>query len=307
MLKRTIKIAIVSLLWLSLGLHAQTTRKVPQRPAPATASGPNILERHYRVGENLNYLMKGVNEGRRYEATAKATVKRNTEGTFFEEFIWTGLTMNGKNVPIPPEAGFFQDVSLALDYNMSLPDFGKVPMLVGPVLDLMTFYVDLQLAARQENLAHPGDHAYVKVGGANSWADGRYVLEGEDSLDFDITLEKVNTAEHTAELLVKHVPPAQPGITVPAEWMRKRVADTPNNWMEVHKDDQGKYVAAVGKETFDVRIQVDLTDGKILSASMNNPVDTIERTCSNEDLTDCGAAQPHHILRQVELTLQTIK
>lgn len=304
MFKNTVKIATISLLWLSLGLHAQTTRKASPRPAPAPASAPNILERRYRVGETLNYVMKGVNEGRRYEATAKAVVKRNTEGTFFEEFIWTGLTMNGRNVPIPPEAGFFQDVSLALDYGMSIPDFGKVPMLVGPVLDLMTFYVDLQLAARQETLAHPGGHAYVKVGGANSWADGRYVLEGEDSLDFDITLEKVNTAEHTAELLVKHVPPAQPGITVPAEWMRKRVADTPNNWMEVHKDDKGKYVAAVGKETFDVRIQVDLSDGKILSATMNNPVETIERTCSNEDLTDCDEARPHHILRQVELTLQ---
>lgn len=302
MFKHTIKIATISLLWLSLGLHAQTTRKASQHPA--TASAPNILERRYRVGETLNYGMKGVNEGRRYEATAKGVVKRNTDGTFFEEFTWTSLTMNGKNVPIPSEAGFFQDVSLALDYGMSIPDFGKVPMLVGPVLDLMTFYVDLQLAARQETLAHPGDHAYVKIGGANSWADGRYVLEGEDSLDFDITLEKVNTAEHTAELLVKHVPPAQPGITVPAEWMRKRVADTPNNWMEVHKDDKGKYVAAVGKETFDVRIQVDLSDGKILSATMNNPVETIERTCSNEDLTDCDEARPHHILRQIELTLQ---
>jgi len=305
MFNHTIKIATIGFLWLSLGLHAQTTHKTPQRPAPAPTSASNILERRYRVGETLNYVMKGVNEGRRYEATAKAVVKRNTEGSYFEEFTWTGLTMNGKNVPLPPEASnFFQDVSLALDYGMSIPDFGKVPMLVGPVLDLMTFYVDLQLAARQGTLGHPGDHAFVKVGGANSWADGRYVLEGEDSLDFDITLEKVNTAEHVAELLVKHVPPAQPGITVPVEWMRKRVADTPNNWMEVHKDDKGKYVAAVGKETFDIHIQVDLSDGKILSATMNNPVETIERTCSDENLTECDEAKPHHILRQIELTLQ---
>src|SRR5947209_7514860 len=305
MFNHTIKIATIGFLWLSLGLHAQTTHKTPQRPAPAPTSASNILERHYRVGETLNYVMKGVNEGRRYEAHATAVVKREAEGTFFEEYTWTSLAMNGANVALPPQAAdFHQEVSLALDYGMSIPDFGKVPVLVGPVLDLMTFYVDLQLAARQGTLAHPGDHAYVKAGGANSWADGRYVLEGEDSLDFDITLEKVNTAEHVAELLVKHVPPAQPGITVPVEWMRKRVADTPNNWMEVHKDDKGKYVAAEGKETFDVHIQVDLSDGKILSATMNNPVDTIERTCSDEYLMECDEAKPHHILRQIELTLQ---
>jgi len=285
-------------LCLSPVLHGQAARKPQKKTAPA----PNLLERHYRLGETLNYVMKGVNEGRRYQAHARAVVKRDAEGRPYEEYTWTGLNMNGADVALRA-SDFHQDVSLALDYNMSIPDFGAVPMLVGPVLDLMTFYVDLQLAARQD-LARAGDHSYVKVNGANSWADGRYVLQGEDSIDFDITLEKLDAAGHTATLLVKHVPPAQPEISLPAEWMRKPVADTPNNWMEVHKDDQGKYVAAVGKEAFDVHIQVDLSDGKILSATMNNPVETVERTCADEALTHCGEARPHHILRQVELALQ---
>jgi hypothetical protein len=298
MIKKNIIALCCILLWLCPALHGQATRKTPKKTLPA----PSLLERHYRLGETLNYVMKGVNEGRRYEAHARAVVKKDTDGTVYEEYVWTGLKMNGADVPLPA-SDFRQDVSLALDYNMSIPNFGTVPMLVGPVLDLMTFYVDLQLAERQD-LAHAGDHVYVKVNGANSWADGRYVLMGEDSLDFDLTLEKVDTAAHVATLLVKHVPPAQPEINVPADWMRKPVADTANNWMEVHKDDQGKYVAAVGKETFDVHIQVDLNDGKILSATMNNPVQTIERTCSDEALTNCGEAKPHNILRQVELTLQ---
>jgi hypothetical protein len=282
-------------------LQAQAAHQKKQTAPPVST----LLDRHYHPGETLNYVMKGVNQGRRYEAHAKCVVKQDPSSPFYEECSWSNLSMNGNAVPLPPTNNdFHQDVSLALDYNMGLPDFGKVPVLIGPVLDLMTFYVDLQLAARQGTLARAGDHTYVKVGGANSWADGRYVLKGEDSIDFDITLEKVEPSEHTAELLVKHVPPAQPGITLPAEWMRKPVADTPNNWVEVSNNQQGKYVTAVGKETFDVRIKVDLTDGKMLSATMDNPVETMERECSDQALTNCGEPKPHHILRQVELMLE---
>jgi hypothetical protein len=38
-------------------------------------------------------------------------------------------------------------------------------------------------------------------------------------------------------------------------------------------------VASVGQETFDVVLRLRLTDGAILSASMENPVVTIERRC----------------------------
>jgi hypothetical protein len=42
------------------------------------------------------------------------------------------------------------------------------------------------------------------------------------------------------------------------------IADTPNNWVEVEKRAEDKYVAEVGKETFEVRIRVSLANGKIL-------------------------------------------
>src|SRR2546421_2213253 len=41
------------------------------------------------------------------------------------------------------------------------------------------------------------------------------------------------------------------------------LADTPNNWVQVVKIDDAKYVAEVGKETFHVEIKVSLVDGKI--------------------------------------------
>src|SRR5436305_14249651 len=99
-------------LCLSLALHGQAARKPQKKTAPA----PSLLERHYRLGETLSYVMKGVNEGGRYEAHAKAVVKRDAEGGLYEEYTWTSLKMNGADVALPA-GDFRQDVSLALDYN----------------------------------------------------------------------------------------------------------------------------------------------------------------------------------------------
>ena len=38
-----------------------------------------------------------------------------------------------------------------------------------------------------------------------------------------------------------------------ADWLRKPVADTANNWVTVQEARNGRFLAAVGKETFDVR------------------------------------------------------
>ncbi|MGB8323965.1 MAG: hypothetical protein WCE52_13485 [Candidatus Acidiferrum sp.] len=113
----------------------------------------------------------------------------------------------------------------------------------------------------------------------------------------------MNAAEHTAVLLVRHVPPEKPQVHLGAEWMQAPVADTPNNWVGVQKAKEGKYLAAVGKETFDVEITVSLTDGKILAGTMDNPVQTIPRECDDEALTKCGDPTPQLIHRKIELTL----
>jgi hypothetical protein len=59
------------------------------------------------------------------------------------------------------------------------------------------------------------------------------------------------------------------------------VAGTPNNWVEVEKRPNGKYLAEVGKETFEVQIKVSLVDGRILSAKIDNPVEAISRECAD--------------------------
>ena len=83
--------------------------------------------------------------------------------------------------------------------------------------------------------------------------------------------------------------------------METRVADTPNNWVQVSKAGQSKFSGQVGKETFVDTIKISLADGRIISASQENPVDVLERECSDAALTTCGAPVRFQILRHVEI------
>ncbi|MGB6449897.1 MAG: hypothetical protein WBE92_04035 [Steroidobacteraceae bacterium] len=127
------------------------------------------------------------------------------------------------------------------------------------------------LATRASALEHPGDHVYIKRGTPASWADGRKRILGEGSIDFDITLAQLDPQHEVGAILIRHVPPRRPQLRLAAPWMREPVANTQNNWVEVTHE-AGRYAAEVGKETFEVRLVVSLSDGRILSGTLDNPV-----------------------------------
>jgi hypothetical protein len=262
------------------------------------------LTRRYQEGERLTYQMKASNENWRYEIQAAGIVKKNSGGKYVEEYAWSHLISNGAATGLPPaSAQFRQILSLDPDVNPSIPNLSVVsPSLIGPITDLLTFYADLWLATRDGQLTHSGDHIYRKHGTPASWADGAYIVLGEDSIDFDITLTSLDESAKAATLLIRHVPPRQPQIQLPAAWMREPAAGTPNNWVQVMKKG-GAYVAATGKETFAVQLKVSTEDGKILSGVIENVVDARERDCTDAALTSCGSPRSHHILRKVEITL----
>jgi len=265
--------------------------------------------RRYEAGESLTYHMKASNQGRtstiHYEADARGTVTKTADGHFVEQFRWSDLIFNGQAISPPANASDLrQQLSLDPAISPSLPDFSHInPILIGPCADLLTFYADLWLAMKQGTLAQSGDRVYVKHGIPNSWADGNRTLLGQDSIDFDIVLSEVNTERGTARLVVRHVPPKQAQIRFPAKWMETAVGDTPNNWVEVTKSDEWKYLGEVGQETFYVEIIMSLADGKILSATMDNPVSVSARECSDAALMNCGDPKNYQIRRRIELRL----
>jgi len=239
---------------------------------PAPGGGP--LTRHYRDGERLAYHMTATNEDWHYTADASATVTKSDKGSYIEEFRWTGMTSNGQPITLAPAmAQFRQSLSLDPSWMPSGPDLSKAdPKMVGPILDLMTFYVDLWIVNKVGILRRAGDHFYLPTPQVNSWADGTHVLVGKDQIDFDLNVLSLDAVKQTAVVVVHHVPPPHPNLQLPADWMQAPVADTANNWVEVTKTEDGKYKAGVGKETFDVTITVSTADGRMLSAIMDNPV-----------------------------------
>lgn len=275
-----------------------------QQALPATT---DLLARQYREGEKLSYHMTATNQERgktlAYEIQADGVVKRNSEG-FVEEFAWSNLVVNGKVKALSTASqNFRQLLSLQPAGNgVAIPDLSKVdPMMIGPITDLLTFYADMIIAKTQGKLVYAGDHFYFKHGTPNSWADGNYVTLGQDCIDFDVALTEVDRSAESATVVVRHVPPAQPQIKIPAEWMRPAVADTPNNWVQISQAGPGKFSAQIGKETFAATIKLSLTDGRIVSATLNNPVEVLARECSDSALTTCGEPVRFQILRQVEI------
>jgi len=287
---------------LAASFSSAQTSASPNTSAPVPASSP--LARHYTEGEKLTYHMTGDNEGWTYEVQANGIVKKDASGHLIEEYGWSDFKSNAQMTLSAQSLGFRQTLSLDPAIQPSIPNLSQVqPFLIGPLTDMLTFYADLWLTIQRSDLQRPGDHAYVKVGVPASWADGTYTILGESSVDFDLTLKEFDSANQVARLLVKHVPPAEQKVKLPAAWMQTPVADTPNNWVQISKNQAGKYEAGAGRETFNVDIKVSLKDGKILSAALDNLVQTRHRECSDAALLDCSAPTDHTIHRKIELHL----
>lgn len=286
------------------GLGAFGAYNVGGQSTSTESQGANLFGRHYQEGEKLSYHMKATHKDRlrtvSYEAEADGVVEKDAAGHFYEEYQWSGVIWDGRSATVAPD--FRQILSLDPGSRRQLPDLRRAgTALVGPTLDLFTFYADLGMAVQQIGLKNVGDHAYVKHGGPNSWAAGEGLILGEDAIDFDLTVQSVDRNANVATLLVRHVPPSQPQIHMPVAWMHTPVADTPNNWVEVGRNKDGKYVASIGKETFDDVIRISLIDGHVLSATMDNPVEVSERECDDAALTVCGAPIRYQIRRHIAI------
>jgi hypothetical protein len=83
--------------------------------------------------------------------------------------------------------------------------------------------------------------------------------------------------------------------------MRVPVGRSPNNWVQVAKRDSGGFVASVGRETFAASIRLSLADGKVLSATLDNQVDVMERECRDSSLTLCSDPIRYRIRRRIEI------
>ena len=122
-----------------------------------------VLLRRYHEGEELTYHMKGINEDWHYEIQADGVVKKDSAGTYFEEYRWSNLISDDQKVALPTASlDFRQQLTLDPHHHSPFPNLRQVDRrLVGPILDFMNFYVDLWMAEKTEKLSHAGDHVYL--------------------------------------------------------------------------------------------------------------------------------------------------
>lgn len=271
-----------------------------------TVLGQSPLARTYREGEVLIYRMKAISEEdgvvHRYEATSTHTVRMGGDGLMEEVIAWSDLVQEGKPTALSEASQSFRQIlSRAPGRFLAPPDLKGTRNLDGPALDLLTFYADLFVASL--GAAKPGDHFRLPCPQANRFAFGPEVVIAEQAIDFDVTLVSIDREKGIVNTVVKHVPPKEARVKLPAPWMRGQEGIEPYNWVQVVHAKDGTFTAEAGRETFTVELQTDLRDGRLLKARMDNPVDVLAHRCPDAKLEPSGPGRRYRIHRHVDLDL----
>ncbi|MGM0601170.1 MAG: hypothetical protein ACQETH_15275 [Candidatus Rifleibacteriota bacterium] len=274
--------------------------------------------RGYQQGEIFHYKMDGSNDGHIYSAISRHQVLK-TGKVWTEKITWISLIYDGKKIDLSSMKDFEFFLSLDPDFNFAIPDITKIKpairnQILGPIFDLMTFYVDLNPALFQDKLEEikTGKAIRLPYNQPSSWADGHYHVLAEDCLDFIVTYRDLNKL--LSMLRVEHVPPKSDlRINLPEPWMRKPVVKGKNNnWVQVSRmPDKNKFAVSYGYEYFDVHLCIDKKDGKIVYANLYNPVERLCGTCREitrengkiTGLKSCSEFKPLHTFRNISIKL----
>lgn len=279
--------------------------------------------RKYVEGQTLVYKMRAINDGRHYEAVSHHKVKKKGN-SFYEEVVWKSLVYEGKKIDLSPLKDFRQIVSLDKEFSSPMPDIARLdpaslPFIIGPLFDLMTFYVDLnpRLFATKVTELEKGKKLIIPYNQPSSWADGHRVILGEDCIDFRLSFQ--SSKGRKPLLRVEHIPPPKDlNINLPEKWMKEPVSELgANNWVQIIKTTAPArpFMVSYGYEYFDVHIYMDPEDGKIMLAEMYNPVEKINRTAAKVSIVDNkitgikepSAPTPEHTFRSISLELVKVE
>jgi len=103
----------------------------------------NLLLRHYREGERLTYHLKGVNvdwQGH-HEIQAEGIVKKDPDGTYFEEYEWSA--------PSDEAVSVRQQISLDPNGRLALPSFSDADLWLSyPMVQFWGIYIEVRIAVK---------------------------------------------------------------------------------------------------------------------------------------------------------------
>ena len=111
--------------WLPLIFAVVLVESASTSAGQQAATEAGTLQRRYTSGAVSDYLMTGNNDGWQYTIQATDVVKRDTNGRYYDEIGWSGLTSSAQQALTP--------ASLALRQTVSLDDpasYMRVPNLL---------------------------------------------------------------------------------------------------------------------------------------------------------------------------------
>ena len=270
--------------------------------AAALSASTFTYERIYTNGQvsRYQYTEQDADSIARRTATAElTTVVRN--GIPTERVRWIGLQDKAGH-DLNEQAQAFPAYDLSLDTRavpMHRVSTDAVPELEGPVDDLLNFLVDLSAGVGVSQLHAPGDTRAMANPVSGDFS-GATVPLGRDFILLTTTLKSLD--KDRAEFQSSYQPPHGVGLPPYRPWMSEPVCGGPNNFQIVQKQGPG-FVALWGCESFVVDTVVERSDGRMLSASMVNPLSLKGRFCQDAALTACTNIPDVHIERHVELKL----
>ncbi len=221
---------------------------------------------------------------------------------------WTSLSIEAPEGTITDESAAAQavppyEMSLLVDADMALPAL-TVPEMTGMITDLFTYYVAVSSSLGVTELHAPGDVYTPESPVQGDWSDGAGTPVGQDCIVPSIEFLELDVEGKLARFETRFEVPDDPDCFewIHESWSAPVVEGKANNFQQV-LDLGGALFAMYGVEWFTIRTEVDTTDGRIRSATMENRLDLRTLGGCDDEWQNCGHDAPLVIEREEQLVL----
>jgi hypothetical protein len=275
-------------------------------------TAPQTFHRDYAPGESYRYKMVRTYEENgafKREEIAESLHEVPEEGPPRERISFTSLTKRTAegtedlSAAIAKFPAYETSVSATSNPELSaLPDLKGWDMgVVGPVTDLHTFLIAVSHQVGADKISEPGQTYTTGEAAKASWANGENIPVGEDCIQISITL--LESTDDRATYETRFMPPTEACLTPLKPWMEAPVVEgTPNNFQQQMM--MGPMAAAMwGREQFVITSTIRRSDGRILSATMDNPLTLMLKVGCDPNLDSCKHELPMAIHRKLKLEL----
>ena len=269
-----------------------------------------LFDRTYRNGEKYRYRLRSEQYyNGQWNATSVAvcelTVVQDISGVHYDVVRWVSMrTLSPKDT-----LDLTKQAALVNPYRISLEAAGKLDLpkitiasMTGPITDLNTFLVAISPKLGSDKLHAASDTFANPKPVTGNFSNGKTTLHGSDCLQTSLQLDKLSV--DTALLTTRFLPPAQPCLNYLVPEMKEPVVkDTANNFQMVMPVGKDKFNIQFGREYFVIGSVIRRSDGKLLSAVMNNSLSLQLNLNCDSSYANCQTSFPFLIDRRVMLEL----